>query len=165
MARDGISRPSTLQSETGRDISLALDKSDNVHISYRDMQHVNGATNCDLKYARGTRIVPPPVPVGTQSTIPIPNYSRPEVERWNVTRPEVERWDVTRPEVERWDVYPTGSRKVECHPAGSRQVGRYPAGSGKGEYYQAGSGKVEFHPSDIFRSITISRSHNWSHPE
>jgi hypothetical protein len=93
-----------IAAETGRDISLALDKSDNVHISYRDMQHVNGATNCDLKYARGTRIVPPPVPVGTQSTIPIPNYSRPEVERWDVTRPEVERWDVTRPEVERGNV-------------------------------------------------------------
>ena len=90
--------------ETGLDISLALDKSDNVHISYRYMQSINPTTNCDLKYARGTRIVPAPVPGGTQPTIPLPNYTRPEVERWNVTRPDVEKWNVTRPEVTEWNV-------------------------------------------------------------
>ncbi|OPZ44776.1 MAG: IPT/TIG domain protein [Euryarchaeota archaeon ADurb.BinA087] len=90
--------------ETGLDISLALDKSDNVHISYRYMQSINPTTNCDLKYARGTRIVPAPVPGGTQPTIPLPNYTRPEVERWNVTRPDVEKWNVTSPEVTEWNV-------------------------------------------------------------
>ena len=90
-----------IAAETGRDISVALDKSDNVHISYRDMHHVNGATDCDLKYAHGTRIVPAPVPGGTQPTVPIPNYTRPEVEKWNGTRPEVTEWNVTRPEVEK----------------------------------------------------------------
>ena len=40
---------------TGYDVSMVLDKSNNVHISYRYMQSFN-PNNGDLKYARGNRI-------------------------------------------------------------------------------------------------------------
>ena len=86
---------------TGLDISLALDESDNVHISYRYMQSIPPVTNCDLKYAGGTRIVPAPIPGDPRPTIPLPNYTRPEIEKWNVTRPDVAVWNGTRPEAEK----------------------------------------------------------------
>ncbi len=68
-----------IAANTGLDVSLALDASDNVLISYRYMQSISPATDGDLKFARGTRIVPAPGPGGPRPTVPVPTYAGPTV--------------------------------------------------------------------------------------